>query len=60
MFRRGKHRGRPLAEIATLERDYLSWMLGAEDMDHDVLHTVREALGAEHPSESSHPVSTSS
>ena len=29
VFRRGKHRGRALAEIANSEPDYLEWMLGA-------------------------------
>jgi DNA polymerase-3 subunit epsilon len=44
VFRRGKHRGRSLADIARNEPDYLSWMLGAEDMDAEVLRVVREAL----------------
>ncbi len=46
VFRRGKHKGRPLEEVARLERDYLSWMLGAEDMDEDVLRIVRAAIEA--------------
>ena len=33
VFRRGKHRGRSLAEVAAHEPDYLVWMLGAEDID---------------------------
>ncbi len=44
IFRRGKHRGRPLAEVAAREADYLEWMLGADDMDAEVLEVVGEAL----------------
>lgn len=44
VFRRGKHRGRPLAEVAAAEPDYLRWMLGADDMDEAVLEVVRQAL----------------
>lgn len=44
VFRRGKHRGRPLAEVAATEADYLRWMLGAEDMDEGVKEVVRGAL----------------
>jgi DNA polymerase-3 subunit epsilon len=46
VFRRGKHRGKALADVAKNEPDYLSWMLGTEDMDGEVLRVVREALGA--------------
>ena len=52
-FRRGKHKGRTLEEVARTEPDYLHWMLSADDMDEDVLGLVREALGqgsAEAPS----------
>ena len=45
VFRRGKHRGRSLAEVAAYEPDYLVWMLGAEDIDCEVQSVVREALG---------------
>lgn len=48
-FRRGKHRGRPLEEVAAQEPDYLHWMLGADDMDADVLAVVRGALDPAHP-----------
>ncbi|MDX1647864.1 MAG: 3'-5' exonuclease [Longimicrobiales bacterium] len=44
IFRRGKHRGRPLAEIVHEEPDYLRWMMGADDMDEDVISVVSEAL----------------
>ena len=44
IFRRGKHRGRPLAEVAVEETDYLEWMLGADDMAGEVQEVVREAL----------------
>jgi len=46
VFRRGKHKGRPLAEVAARERGYLEWMLGADDMAGEVLEVVREALAA--------------
>ena len=44
IFRRGKHKGRPIAEVAAQQADYLEWMLGADDMDAEVLEVVREAL----------------
>lgn len=44
VFDRGKHRGRPLLEVARSEPDYLRWMLGADDMDDEVLEIVRRAL----------------
>jgi DNA polymerase-3 subunit epsilon len=46
VFRRGKHKGRPLDEVARNEPDYLHWMLGADDMPEEVLRIVREALQA--------------
>jgi DNA polymerase-3 subunit epsilon len=45
VFRRGKHRGQALSAVAREAPDYLRWMLGAEDMDEEVLRVVREALG---------------
>jgi DNA polymerase-3 subunit epsilon len=45
VFKRGKHRGRPVLEVAELEPDYLRWMLSAEDMDEGVREVVRHALG---------------
>jgi DNA polymerase-3 subunit epsilon len=49
VFKRGKHRGRLILEVAELEPDYLRWMLSAEDMDEGVRDVVRGALlaGAE-------------
>jgi DNA polymerase-3 subunit epsilon len=44
VFRRGKHRGESLKQIASTAPDYLQWMLGADDMDDEVLQAVREAL----------------
>ncbi len=44
VFRRGKHRGQSLADVAANRRDYLEWMLGADDMDEEVLKVVRAAL----------------
>ncbi len=46
VFRRGKHRGRPLAEVARVEPDYLRWMVGLDDMDEDVVAIVIAALEA--------------
>jgi len=47
VFRRGKHRDRPLADVAASEPDYLRWMLSAEDMDERVKEVVRQALSGE-------------
>ena len=44
VFRRGKHRGKRLAEIAAEHPDYLEWMLKLDDMAEEVLEVVREAL----------------
>jgi DNA polymerase-3 subunit epsilon len=44
IFRRGKHTGMALAEVAKTAPDYLRWMLGAEDMDDAVLQAVRDCL----------------
>jgi DNA polymerase-3 subunit epsilon len=49
VFRRGKHKGQPLADVARDAPDYLRWMLGTDDMDDDVLAVVREALGEAQP-----------
>jgi len=45
VFRRGKHRGDTLAKVVAEAPDYLQWMLGADDMDEEVLQVVRKALG---------------
>jgi DNA polymerase-3 subunit epsilon len=44
VFRRGKHSGSDLAEVAGSDRGYLEWMLRADDMNDEVLRIVREAL----------------
>ena len=43
-FRRGKHRGRALADVASSESDYLLWMISADDMDPEVVDVVTRAL----------------
>lgn len=44
VFRRGKHTGRALDEVARDDPDYLRWMVRAEDMDEEVIRLVQEAL----------------
>ena len=45
VFRRGKHRGTRLAEVAKTSPDYLDWMLDPErDMADEVREAVRQAL----------------
>ena len=51
VFCRGRHRGQSLAAVAAEAPDYLRWMLGAEDMDEEVLRVVREALATVEPPE---------
>ena len=51
VFRRGRHRGRLLAEVAAEAPDYLLWMIGADDMDGEVIEVVRAALDASITSE---------
>lgn len=46
IFRRGKHKDRPLSRVAREEPDYLRWMLGLEDLETEVGQAVREALDA--------------
>ena len=55
IFRRGKHRGRALADVAAHEPDYLSWILGNEEMDGEVLDLVRAALRGQVPPDSTPP-----
>lgn len=54
VFRRGKHKGQPLEQVARDAPDYLRWMMGADDMDDEVLELVKKALGLEDPA----PVAT--
>jgi len=49
VFRRGKHKGEPLEKVAREAPDYLRWMMGAADMDQDVLDIVRDALNTGAP-----------
>ena len=51
VFRRGKHKGEPLAQVAAKSPGYLRWMLGVDDMDEDVLSLVQEAVAARAPPE---------
>ena len=56
VFRKGKHEGRSLSEIASEERDYLDWMLRQENMDGGVLDVVRGALAEISPADRSTPL----
>lgn len=51
VFRKGKHRGAPLDEVAQTKPDYLTWMLGLEDLDPEVLKTVHAAYVRHDPSQ---------
>ena len=51
VFRRGKHRGVPLDEVAQTTPDYLEWMLGADDMDSEVRDAARAALARYDPNQ---------
>jgi DNA polymerase-3 subunit epsilon len=44
VFRKGKHEGRPLDEVADGDPDYLAWMIRAENMDEEVVRAAQEAL----------------
>lgn len=44
MFRRGKHRGRSLEQIARSDPGYLEWMLGVDDMDPELSEILDRAL----------------
>jgi len=52
VFQRGKHKGRTLAEVAAEAPDYLMWMIGADDMDAEVIDVVRSALAQKEPKKS--------
>ncbi len=43
-FKRGKHTGSYLDDVAQASPDYLDWMLGADDMPPEVLDVIRAAL----------------
>ena len=43
-FKRGKHKGSLLDEVARSAPDYLEWMMGADDMPAEVLEAVGQAL----------------
>ncbi len=43
-FKRGKHKGSLLADVASSAPDYLEWMMGADDMPAEVLEAVGQAL----------------
>ena len=49
VFLRGKHKGVALHEVAVAAPDYLQWMLGADEMDPDVIRAVRDALAMSDP-----------
>ena len=49
VFRRGKHRGTPLDEVAQTAPDYLEWMLRADDMDSEVRDAAMAALARHDP-----------
>lgn len=51
VFRRGKHRGTPLDEVARTAPDYLDWMLRTDDMDPKVIDAARDALGRHDPNQ---------
>ncbi|MHB1195103.1 MAG: exonuclease domain-containing protein [Longimicrobiales bacterium] len=44
VFRKGKHEGHPLDEVAASDSDYLGWMIRAENMDEEVVRIAQEAL----------------
>lgn len=51
VFRKGKHRGTPLDEVARTTPDYLEWMLGLDDLDLQVREAARAALGRHDPNQ---------
>lgn len=44
-FRRGKHRGSLLEDVARGDASYLEWMLGLDDMDPDLAAILDRAMG---------------
>lgn len=51
VFRRGKHRGAPLDDVARTTPDYLDWMISLDDMDSQVRDAARAALGRHDPNQ---------
>lgn len=51
IFRRGKHRGTLLDEVARTTPDYLEWMMGLDDLDSEVRAAIRAALGRHDPNQ---------
>ena len=49
VFKKGKHRGKKLSEVASQEPDYLEWMLDLDDITKEVEHVVGEALQTANP-----------
>ena len=49
VFRKGKHKGLLLTTVAAEAPDYLHWMIGAKDMDQDVIAVVRAAVEPSEP-----------
>jgi DNA polymerase III subunit epsilon len=43
-FRKGRHRGRTLEEVARSTADYLRWMLGLDDLNEELRALIRSAL----------------
>jgi DNA polymerase-3 subunit epsilon len=50
-FRKGKHAGTELLQVAALAPDYLRWMLGLDDLEPEVKDVVNETLHAVHASD---------
>ncbi len=44
LFRRGKHRGSLLEDVARNEPGYIEWMQGVDDMDSELLEILERAL----------------
>ena len=46
VFAFGRQRGKPLREVARVQRDYLEWILKQQDFPEDARSLVRKALGS--------------
>lgn len=42
-FTRGKYRGHTLSEVAAMDKEYLDWLLGLEDLPEDTRSLIRRA-----------------